>query len=120
MVNSKNDNNSKKRNELWHDERGKFRPGNPGRPKGALNYQGFNRAITLISRFIGEDKQLRRLRKHLEQSFEKNPLGTFMKIILPCMPKNWRFDFEETDGKMTIILQGPGKVPGQRKKLKKK
>jgi len=90
-----------------------LRRGGPGRPKGSRNFDGFYKALTAMSHVIGKEKNLKKLEEALQAYFDKDPVLVLTKIIAPTMPKNINFNLENDDGKITIILQGPKKLPSQ-------
>ena len=75
-------------------ENGKFKKGNPGKPKGAIHWQ--TRTLEEVAKVVKKQKNLKALGKHFQELFDKNPAGFFLKFVMPFLPKNLNIDMNMT------------------------
>jgi len=70
------------------------RPPGPGRPKGSLS--GRSQALAILDEVYKEVKVKEALKKAIREKALANPLGTFMKIVVPLLPKEATIDIPES------------------------
>ena len=76
-----------------------FKKGNPGRPKGAMGWQA--KLISELAKVAKKEKNIKALRKHFQELFDKNPAGFYLKFLEPRISKNIKIDMD-IDGEITF------------------
>ena len=66
------------------DRQGRFQPGNPGRPKGAVS--GRRRAVQELDRFLAEETTLERLHEAFRVELNSDPIGFWQRVVRPLLP----------------------------------
>ena len=82
----------------WHDERGKFASGNPGGPGKGRAPSGRTKALNVLDALLGEEKNLKLLKKSFLDKFMENPADFFKTYVMPLIPKNVQLDIAGTIG----------------------
>jgi hypothetical protein len=77
--------------------------GGPGRAKGSKNYQGFYTALQILAEIIEDPNNQKKLKEKFQELFDKNPVGFYVKIIAPVIPKTVNLTGESGDPLQFII-----------------
>ncbi len=64
---------------------GKFLPGNPGKPQGAVS--GRKEALGVLDEILSESGNKETLRKALQEYLDIRPVEFFKLIVMPLLPK---------------------------------
>ena len=67
----------------------RFQPGNsggPGRPKGSTS--GRAKALAALDRILGQEENIKKFEKELQDEFERGPIDFFRTFAMPLLPKN--------------------------------
>ena len=84
--------------ENWHDERGKFAQGNPGGPGKGRAPSGRTKALNVLDALLGDEQNLKVLKKSLLDKFKESPADFFKTYVMPLIPKNVKLDIAGTMG----------------------
>lgn len=80
--------------EIIRDELGRYVKGSGGKPYGAS--AGRNKAVQAIDDLMKKEENVRLFEKAIQERFENNPVGFFVKIIMPLIPREMVIRMFET------------------------
>ena len=79
----------------------KGKPGGPGRPKGSVC--GRKKALAVLDEILGDENNLKLLRKRLQEMVDKDPVKVLTQLGYPMMPKDAVLSITDGDGEGIVL-----------------
>lgn len=76
-----------------------FAPGNPGGPgRPAGSWGGRRRAVAIVDDILSDASNLAKLRAALQARLDQDPVGFWIKIAVPLLPREAKLQLDAPDG----------------------